>query len=84
MMPTAGYFNPAGFGLLKKMEFSGGLDYSNFSNNAALNSNRSLLDNLLITLQVLLHLIELASHSLSLLSRKSCIWFFLSEYKRFK
>jgi hypothetical protein len=36
---TAGYFNPAGLGLLKKMEFSGGLDYSNFSNDATLNSN---------------------------------------------
>jgi hypothetical protein len=38
---SAGFFNPAGFGLLKKMEFSGGLDYSNFSNNATLNSNGS-------------------------------------------
>jgi hypothetical protein len=35
---SAGFFNPAGFGLLKKMEFSGGLDYSNFSNDAILNS----------------------------------------------
>lgn len=40
---TAGYFNPAGFGLLKRMEFSGGLDYSNFSNDATLNSNGTLL-----------------------------------------
>jgi hypothetical protein len=38
---TAGFFNPAGFGLLKKMEFSGGLDYSNLSNDAILNSNGS-------------------------------------------
>jgi len=38
---SAGFFNPAGFGLLKKMEFSGGLDYSNFSDNATLNSNGS-------------------------------------------
>src|ERR1039457_2999090 len=38
---TAGFFNPAGFGLLKKMEFSGGLDYSNFSNDAILNTNGS-------------------------------------------
>lgn len=30
---SAGYFNPAGFGLLKRMEFSGGLDYTNFDNN---------------------------------------------------
>ena len=40
---TAGFFNPAGFGLLKKMEFSGGLDYSNFSNDATLNSNGSAI-----------------------------------------
>jgi hypothetical protein len=40
---TAGFFNPAGFGLLKKMEFSGGLDYSNLSNDAILNSNGSQL-----------------------------------------
>jgi hypothetical protein len=38
---SAGFFNPAGFGLLKKLEFSGGLDYSNFSNDAVLNSNGS-------------------------------------------
>ena len=30
---SAAYFNPAGFGLLKRMEFSGGLQYSNFGNN---------------------------------------------------
>lgn len=40
---TAGFFNPAGFGLLKKMEFSGGLDYSNLSNDATLNSNGSAI-----------------------------------------
>jgi len=40
---TAGFFNPAGLGLLRKMEFSGGLDYSNFSNNATLNSNGSAI-----------------------------------------
>ena len=40
---TAGFFNPAGFGLLKKMEFSGGLGYSNFSNDATLNSNSSAI-----------------------------------------
>lgn len=30
---SAAYFNPAGFGLLKRMEFSGGLDYTNAGNN---------------------------------------------------
>ena len=40
---SAGFFNPAGFGLLKKMEFSGGLDYSNFSNDATLNSDGTAL-----------------------------------------
>lgn len=30
---SAAYFNPAGFGLLKRMEFSGGLDYTNSGNN---------------------------------------------------
>src|SRR5664280_2836588 len=40
---SAGFFNPAGFGLLKKIEFSGGLDYSNFSNDATLNSNGSAI-----------------------------------------
>lgn len=30
---SAAYFNPAGFGLLKKMEISGGLQYTNFGNN---------------------------------------------------
>jgi len=30
---SAAYFNPAGFGLLKRMEFSGGLQYTNFGNN---------------------------------------------------
>ncbi|MDP2362666.1 MAG: outer membrane protein transport protein [Ignavibacteria bacterium] len=31
---SASYFNPAGFGLLKKMELSGGLSFTNFDNNA--------------------------------------------------
>ncbi len=31
---SAAFFNPAGFGLLKRMEFSGGLQYTNFGNNA--------------------------------------------------
>ncbi len=30
---SAAFFNPAGFGLLKRMEFSGGLQYKNFDNN---------------------------------------------------
>jgi hypothetical protein len=30
---AASFFNPAGMGLLKKLEISGGIDYSNFSNN---------------------------------------------------
>lgn len=30
---SASYFNPAGFALLKKMEISGGLSFSNFENN---------------------------------------------------
>jgi long-subunit fatty acid transport protein len=31
---SAFFFNPAGLGLLKRMEFSGGLDYINFNNDA--------------------------------------------------
>ena len=31
---SAAFFNPAGFGLIKKIEFSGGLSYVNFKNNA--------------------------------------------------
>lgn len=30
---SASFFNPAGFGLLKRLEFTGGLNYSNFDNN---------------------------------------------------
>jgi hypothetical protein len=40
---SAGYFNPAGFGLLKRIEFTGGLGYYNFSNDATLNSEGTLL-----------------------------------------
>ena len=36
---SAGYFNPAGFGLLKSLEFSGGLDFQRYNNNATLTSN---------------------------------------------
>jgi long-subunit fatty acid transport protein len=32
---SAAFFNPAGFGLLKRMEFSGGLQYTNFDNNTS-------------------------------------------------
>jgi hypothetical protein len=31
---SAAYYNPAGFGLIKRLELSGGLDYSNYTNNA--------------------------------------------------
>jgi hypothetical protein len=36
---SASFFNPAGLGLLKRMEFSGGLDYTSYSNNATLFGN---------------------------------------------
>ena len=37
---SAAFFNPAGFGLLKKLEFSGGINYGNFNNNVDfLNAN---------------------------------------------
>jgi len=39
---SAAFFNPAGFGLIKKIEFSGGLTYLNFKNDAEFfNSNTS-------------------------------------------
>jgi long-subunit fatty acid transport protein len=48
---SAAYFNPAGLGLLKKMEFSGGLGFSSFNNDVTLynntisdNSNNTKLD----------------------------------------
>jgi long-subunit fatty acid transport protein len=31
---SAAFFNPAGFGLLKRLEFSGGIDYFKYNNNA--------------------------------------------------
>lgn len=37
---SAAYFNPAGFGLLKKMEFSGGLGFSSFNNDVTLFDNQ--------------------------------------------
>jgi len=42
---SASFFNPAGFGLLKRLEFSGGLDYSNFNNNTTFLGNNSEYSN---------------------------------------
>lgn len=42
---SASFFNPAGFGLLKRLEFSGGLDYSNFNNNTTFFGNNSEYSN---------------------------------------
>ena len=36
---SAAYYNPAGFGLLKRLEFSGGIDYSTYSNDATFFNN---------------------------------------------
>jgi long-subunit fatty acid transport protein len=36
---SASFFNPAGFGLLKRIEFSGGLDYTNSSTNTTFFGN---------------------------------------------
>jgi hypothetical protein len=38
---SAAFFNPAGFGLLKRLEFSGSLGYSSLSNDALLNYDGS-------------------------------------------
>ncbi|PIP77161.1 MAG: hypothetical protein COW85_10235 [Ignavibacteria bacterium CG22_combo_CG10-13_8_21_14_all_37_15] len=38
---SAMYFNPAGLGLIKRIEVAGGLDYFNFNNNAALYNNKT-------------------------------------------
>lgn len=38
---SAGYFNPAGFGLLKKLEFSGGLNIVSINNNSTLYGNKT-------------------------------------------
>jgi len=40
---SAAFFNPAGFGLLESLEFSGGFDFSKYSNNATLNNNGNSL-----------------------------------------
>ena len=42
---SAAYYNPAGFGLLKRLEFSGGLDYSNFNNEATFFNNTTTYSN---------------------------------------
>lgn len=41
---SAAFFNPAGFGLMKKMEFSGGLGFSSFNNDVTL-FNSTISDN---------------------------------------
>jgi hypothetical protein len=38
---SASYFNPAGFGLLKKMELSGGLSFTNFDNTTTFFGNET-------------------------------------------
>ncbi|MCX6171001.1 MAG: outer membrane protein transport protein [Ignavibacteriales bacterium] len=43
---SASLFNPAGFGLIKKMELSGGLNYNSFNNNASFfNQNTTISNN---------------------------------------
>ena len=38
---SAAFFNPAGFGLLKKMEFSGGLSFTNYDNTTTFFGNQT-------------------------------------------
>ena len=38
---SAMYFNPAGLGMMKRLEVSGGLDYLNFTNDATLFNNKT-------------------------------------------
>ena len=38
---SAAYYNPAGLGLLKRLEFSGGIDYSTYNNNTTFFNNTS-------------------------------------------
>jgi long-subunit fatty acid transport protein len=54
---SATFFNPAGFGLLKRIEFSGGLDYTNsstntnfFNNNVSGSNSATRLNNLSLAL----------------------------------
>ena len=42
---SAAYYNPAGLGLLKRLEFSGGIDYSTFNNNTTFFNNKSNYSN---------------------------------------
>ncbi len=42
---SAAYYNPAGFGLLKRLEFSGGLDYSTYNNNTEFLGNSTSYSN---------------------------------------
>ncbi len=42
---SAAFYNPAGFGLLKRMEFSGGLNYLNFDNNSTFFRNTTNYSN---------------------------------------
>lgn len=42
---SAMYFNPAGLGFLKRMEFSGGLNYYNYDNNISFFGNTSSYNN---------------------------------------
>ncbi len=42
---SAAYYNPAGFGLLKRLEFSGGIDYSTFKNDATFFGNTTNYSN---------------------------------------
>ena len=42
---SAAYFNPAGYGLLKRLELSGGLEYSSFKNDVNFMNSSSSFDN---------------------------------------
>ena len=42
---SAAYFNPAGFGLLKRLEFSGGFEYSSFKNDVNFMNSSSNFSN---------------------------------------
>ena len=42
---SAAYYNPAGFGLLKRLEFSGGLDYSSYDNTAKFFDTKTIYSN---------------------------------------
>jgi len=42
---SAAFFNPAGFGLLKRLELTGGLSYSNFNNDVSFFNNNTSYSN---------------------------------------